>query len=315
MDLNSKKYSPSKVSFYNPLKGRQWLKILEPSLELGLNLVPNLDINNRDTLGFSFKTNKIGFHGTCCTKADNVILGTSFAMGFGVDEGCNWFQLDGTFSDNYLNLGIPVSPGNHEEALLKFYEGKYKELIYVYHPNTWKTAAAFYKSKEQGKNIFEYLRWETDALSMFKLYPRWLMKRLYFKFQKTELFYKSKGDTYMVNVNYNRYKPDAPEYGKAIVDLIRIFSKFERVLVYRVPIKEQILKNVLNDVHLDSLCENYDECWHNFVRNNEVNTDKILFVDLCDQSVFELEDYLPNDTHWSPSGNIKFFNIVKQNAS
>lgn len=309
-------YQSHKITFSNPLNGRKWLKLLEPSIEFGLKFKPLLSLKTRKEIGFTFRTNELGFHGNNIPEADNVILGTSFGMGLGVDEGANWFQLDDHLKNNYFNLAMPVSPHNHLNALQAYYKGKGKVLIYVYHPNVWKTAASFYKSEKHSKNIFEFLNWSVDYISIFKLMPKWLLKKLYFKLYGIEQSYKDKDSrVYTVNAKYNYYSLKSKEnkvlFDKAMDGLNQIFDKFEKVYVFRVPIKEQLINKKINNKNLQKLCDNYDECWDEFMSALSIETkDSISILDLVRIDYFQLSDFLPNDTHWSPQGNKNFCSFL-----
>lgn len=306
-------YKENRINFSNPINGRQWLKLLQPDVDLGMTFIPDINITEKKQLGFSFKTNRYGFHGEECADSKNVILGTSFGMGFGVDEGKNWYQLDERLNCSYFNLAIPVAPFNHLNALTKYYKGTYETLLYIYHPNVWKIAAGFYEANKLGQTVFTFMRWKTNFLSLARLLPRWILKSIYFRVNGIELSLRSNGNKYTINTSYNKYncKNEIFEYSKG--DLLNIFGRFNRVLVFRVPIKEQILKNVLNDKKLNLLNISYDECWNAFITDNRFTDMKNVKInDLCQSGEFNLEDYLPNDTHWSPSGNVKFNRIVTQ---
>lgn len=306
------RYNPSAINFSNPTRGRQWLKLLKPSMELGLSLKPCLSLDDRKALGFTFRVNEFGFHGEANSEADNVILGTSFAMGFGVDEGRNWFQLDPNLRYGYFNLGIPVSPLNHLNALSKYYKGKFGTLIYVYHPNVWKTASSFYRAERAGLDIFKFLRWRVSLLSMARLMPRWYFKKLIYKFNEGEIIHKESGSKYCLNTNYNKYNSSSVDFDYSVANLVELFSKFKSVFVFRVPIKEQIACDVVNNKKLRDLCNNYDECWSKFVGVEAMQRDGVEIIDLCKGGGFDLSDYLPYDTHWGPSGNAKFVHIVNR---
>ena len=69
-----------------------------------LRFKPNLDYE-KHKLGFTFTSNKFGFRGTENHLSDDLILGTSFAMGMSVNNGENWYEnLD---IPQPFNLAIP----------------------------------------------------------------------------------------------------------------------------------------------------------------------------------------------------------------
>ena len=125
--------------------------------------------------------------------------------------------------------------------------------------------------------------------------------------------HKYKEIVYSANCHYNLYDKNKPELQRSLNDLIKIFSRFQRVYVFRIPIKEQIINNRINNKKLKELNQNYDECWESLENCKEIQSmGNIDIIDLCKSADFNLDDYLSNDTHWSPSGNQVFFNIVSK---
>ena len=79
----------------------RWIDLLVDDDRFGLAMKPNLSLNEAE-LGFSFSTNCMGLRGPRATEADDVICGTSYAFGVGVNEGNNWWELSDIFADNFL---------------------------------------------------------------------------------------------------------------------------------------------------------------------------------------------------------------------
>ena len=123
------------------------------------------------------------------------------------------------------------------------------------------------------------------------------------------------GKTYTVNSRYNYYSLKSKEnkvlFDKATDGLSQVFNKFEKVYVFRVPIKEQLINKKINNKDLQKLCDNYDECWGEFMSSlSREAKSSVSISDLVGIDYFQLRDFLPKDTHWSPKGNQKFYNVV-----
>lgn len=313
--LNLKnKYRSEAISFANPLSARAWLSLLNADKYLGLSLKKNIKETNRNKLGFTFSSNEIGYHGKYNPNADNVILGTSYAMGFGVDEGCNWYELSEDFLNNYFNLGMPVSPQNHLNALNQFYEGDYKKLIYIYHPNIWITALGFYLADELDMDIFKYKKWRSDYISLIRLVPRWGLKAVRNRVKRFDLTEVVQTVRYKVSSQYSYYNiSNCESYTYKILEHFKeLFNRFDSVKIYRVPIKEQILFLSTSNEKLRHININYDALWEIYVDTITSANPNVQIYDLTTQRYgFDMSDYLPNDTHWSPSGNQKFYEIIK----
>lgn len=57
----------------------------------GIRIKPGICLNRR-TLGFTFNSNALGLRGPAACNGKGVIFGTSFAMGFAVGVGYNWYD-------------------------------------------------------------------------------------------------------------------------------------------------------------------------------------------------------------------------------
>jgi hypothetical protein len=290
------------INFTNPLNGRKWLQLLKPHKEFGITFRKNLNIK-KSVLGFSFKTNKFGLRGLANEYADTVILGTSYAMGLSVDNSKNWFELSSNIYQNTFNASMPVGFDNLNSIIDKYHLGEKKSLIYLYHPNQFLLGIDYSKAYKKDKTIFEFNNWKTDRYSVIKLYVKWQIKKL---FLNKELSFKMNNIQYYLNKNYCYL--DFDKNKKLIDDEIKkslnIFNKFDNVTIYKIPIKEEIIQNSHNLEQLKILKNNNDERWNYFKKY--LSNFKI--IDLSNE--FELSDYLPQDTHWSESGNKKFSALV-----
>lgn len=296
-----------RVCFVNPINGRRWLSLLEPHQRYGLLFKRNLNYP-KDALGFSFSSNEHGLRGPANPTAPGVILGTSFGMGLSVDDGCNWYDLL-LDQDQWFNGSMPVGPRNHASLLDDLYRGSFETLLYLYHPNLWKTAQGYVKAEESGQDIFRTLSWKTDLWPTVALYPKWLVKELYKTSQGWSVHRKWNGTDFFFNARYSymELSKNLPFAERQMAELNGMFERFNYVLAVRVPIKEDLAgRQGLSD-KLRTLAEHNDEWWNFFVskavsgvRTVELPTDG-----------FDASDFHPYDTHWTATGNEKFTQLVR----
>ena len=74
-----------------PLWTRKWLALLETDADVGIRIKKDLKLG-REVLGFSFSSNRFGLRGPCDPTSSTAVFGTSYAMGFSVDDGDNWYD-------------------------------------------------------------------------------------------------------------------------------------------------------------------------------------------------------------------------------
>jgi hypothetical protein len=121
-------------NFSNPLYGRKWLRLLHDDPISGIRIQPNLELPPR-VLGFSFRSNSLGLRGPDDVHAPNVVFGTSFGMGFAVDNGLNWYEK--CLDNQWLNLSLPVGIRQIEALFDAVYQGPAQTALVLYHPNLW----------------------------------------------------------------------------------------------------------------------------------------------------------------------------------
>lgn len=295
------------INFSNPLNGRMWLAQLVPHDRYGLLFKPNLDLPP-NILGFTFRTNAHGLRGPADLSAPGVVLGTSFAMGLSVDNGNNWYDL---LLDpaHWFNGGMPVGPRNHLALLTERYTGPGNTLVYIYHPNLWKTASGFVRASTENRSIFDLLGWRSDLPSTIHSYVRWVFSELSKIVLKQSLYWRWGGGIYHFNPRYNYFDPDRNRdfIETQMAALNDIFSRFQQVIAVRVPIKEELGINVGEVSRLDRLRENFDHLWANFGNRATANV-KLVEID---RTLFGPEDFHPFDTHWTAAGNRKFAELLR----
>lgn len=278
------------LNFSNPLLGRKWISLLQHDKAVGIRILPNLNLRKR-YLGFSFRSNEFGLRGPSNIYAPNLIIGTSYAMGFSVDNNYNWYDF--LNSKNYLNIGIPVGAKQFYNLYKELYRGDHSMLLILYHPNFWIVGKSFEGIKS---NIIEEKAWKTDFYSSLKLYKK-KYKAYFLNDTSLEIKYFNHRN-FLFNNRYAWFDFEDKEFIEEQLKYWNlIVSKFKKIKVYRVPIKEQFLKNnVLN--------ENYDRGWNIFYENT-LQHSNIQVFDLVNK--FDLLDYLQFDTHWNKSGNLKMY--------
>lgn len=290
------------VNFSNPLNGRRWLKLLREHPRYGMTFHPDLDLP-AGRLGFSFRSNALGFRGPDGTEGDGVVIGTSFAMGLSVDTGDNWYDrlLD---RSAWFNVGMPVSPLDHANAIADLYRGSGKVLLYLYHPNVWKTAQGFVAARRQNIGIFSAMRWRTSLAGTLRLYPKWISKELAKIAAGYSVYRRWDGRDFFFNAAYNLMPPDKgdPFVREQISVLDELLRRFEKVIVVRVPIKEDSVPDAIATPALKALQANYDHYWALF---RDLAPGHARFHEL-DHAEFRGEHFHPFDTHWTKAGNALF---------
>lgn len=306
----SKLFLPARqrrVCFINPINGRLWLRLLEPHQRYGLLFQRNLDYP-KGALGFTFSSNEHGLRGPANPAAPGVILGTSFGMGLSVDSGWNWYELL-LDQDQWFNASMPVGPQNHANLLDDLYRGGYDTLLYLYHPNVWKTAQGYAKAQESGQDIFQTLSWKTALWPTVALYPKWVAKELYKTSQGWSVHQKWDGKDFYFNARYSymelsKHRPFA-ETQMAILN--GVFERFEKVVAVRFPIKEDVAGGLGFSDRLRKLADHNDEWWSFFASNAAPG---VRTVELA-ADAFDASDFHPYDTHWTTVGNEKFARLVR----
>lgn len=295
------------VNFSNSFNGRAWLEQLKGDRRYGLLFRPNVRLP-RNQLGFSFSTNEFGLRGPASPQAGGVILGTSFAMGLSVDDGDNWWDLVLNPVD-WFNASMPVGPRNHLAVLDDFYHGPYNTLLYLYHPNVWKTAVGYEAARNADRDIFEQMGWSASMRDAVKGYPNWVAREAVKMWLGYSLYRSCQGTTFHFNAVYSLLDvgKNAGFINEQMALLNTIFSRFRKVIAVRVPIKEEVPHLAGGSVCLDHLRTNYEELWAFFQRSAVSN----VMTHVVSPHGFHAEDFLPYDTHWSAAGNRRFVSHLR----
>jgi hypothetical protein len=290
------------INFQNPLNGRKWLNLLEAHPRYSMLFKKNLDLD-KSHLGFSFKTNKYGLRGKGNIDSNTVIAGTSYAMGLSVNNGKNWYELSKKLNTSF-NIGMPIAPKNQINLLNDLYKGDYENLIYIYHPNLWKTALQHDSALKHKTDIFKYAKWEKNYLKSLKLYIKY-QKNYFIKSclnKDISYVYKNKEYSFIERYSYLDMKSNITFIDEQIQVLNQLFSKFKKITIIRVPIKEEIALKYIYSSELAKLKHNYNDLWKYFENNLPKNNYNIISF----EDYFIMDDFLPMDTHWSKKGNQTF---------
>lgn len=287
------------IDFNNPFNTRKWLKLMETDSRFGLLFKSNLKVKT-DYIGFNFKSNHLGLKGPCDLQGANTIIGTSFGMGMSVNDGDNWY--DNKLFNTFFNVAFPNGLRNQIRILKDYHKGNKTNLFVIYHPNFWLLSYDFIRSEELGIDIFKLKGWKTDLLSAMILKVRKKIRRDNF------LITNYRNKAYRINSNYCLTKSSIEEhYIQTIMeDFSEISSEYKNTIVYRVPVKEQLV----NSKHLFELKEDYKKYWDLFKKIETKSN--ITYIDCTDK--FNLSDYHQLDTHWNEKGNLKFQKIFLQSS-
>ncbi len=297
------------VNFSNPVRGRKWLQTLKPNKRFGITFLPNLDLSS-DILGFSFRSNKFGLRGSALVDVPGVIAGTSFAMGLSVDEGDNWYDII-LNKNSWFNSSMPVGISNNINVIEDLYKGDADTLIYLYHPNIWRISECYTSASSLGINIFEAQGWKTGNFSMVTMYPRWVFKECVKWSIGKSLYCDWNGTVFHLNATYNFFDHRDPKRAQFVVSQMKLlnnlFKKFKKIIVIRVPIKEDSMPTDAKSEALIPLRKNYDKLWSLF---KGLVDSKVKCVAL-DHEEFSSEHFHPYDTHWNKKGNELFASRIK----
>jgi hypothetical protein len=280
-----------------PWQARKWLLMLEDCPILGFRIRKNLDLPE-SALGFSFRSNSLGLRGPDDVGGEGVAFGTSFTLGYAVDNGLNWFDkcLAG---GRWLNLGFPVSVHQWEWLLNHRYRGPAEWAVVLYHPNFWLNADTFVQMAESGKNVWAFYRWRTEWW-----YCLWLevqkRRKIARDVSQGHLAYlPHDGERHLIDLRYCRF--DFARHEALVADVLTVWSRmlarFKRVYFFRVPMKAELAAPLLGSPALQETVKNHHEGWRRLQRLQHPA------VQFCDDAAFTLRDYHPLDVHWNERGN------------
>ena len=299
------------MDFFLPMQARHWLAHLRDDPLTGIRIFPDLHLPP-DELGFSFSSNCHGFRGGHTLDANNVLFGTSFAMGFAVNNGDNWHEhgLDAS----WLNTGLPVGATQIKAFFDSHYTGAAKTALLVYHPNFWSYARQYEKWAASGKGAFEHFGWVADRKTCFAMQLKLLERRKEKLKQGLAVNVPHEGETYFIDAQVCRFDFNRhwDVFCRALDCWRQMLARFEKVVVIRVPMKLEVCPERYATREVKQAALNYTAGWEltrKFLGRLPDLSNKISFFDAS--SAFSLHHYWPLDGHWNAAGNLIFASFVQ----
>ena len=305
---NRRPVSPHSINLQDPLQGRRWLQLLVPDPGCGFRLQPQLDVP-QSTLGFSLRSNRFGLRGPDDDQGDNVILGTSFAMGIAVNNGENWWEL-GLPNAGWMNLGLAVGFREWNDLLGRFYRGNFQRAWLLYHPNFWAHCRMYERWRQNGQEIFEALRWRRDLVGCDQLKARriWRRPRL---IRSGRLLKISHGGLPMeIDAEYTHLELEQSRdlFERNLRILGEILSRFREVNIVRIRAKQEAVPPADGNEVLAATCHGYDR-WFEATRAGLAHLPQ---VRVLEEPAMGLENFHARDSHWNSQGNRRFASWLQE---
>ena len=228
-------------------------------------------------------------------------------MGLSVDNGDNWYEHL-LAPGQWFNAAMPVGPLNQTRLLEDLYTGSGRTLVYLYHPNLWKTAQGYLVADREGRDIFSVLRWKTDRASTWRLFFRWVMKEAAKAGSGISHYARIDSAPWYFNAGYAHldFDRNTALFEEVMGHAERLFARFDKVVVLRVPIKEELAADRDFSPRLRTLAAGYDRFWDAFRQRVAAH----VTTHALPRDRFAFADFLPYDTHWSARGNQTFCSLA-----
>lgn len=296
------------VNLLDPLQGRRWLNLLIPDPECGFRLKPNLDIP-ANSLGFSLKSNRFGLRGPDDDQGENLILGTSFAMGIAVNNGENWWEL-ALPQSGWMNLGLAVGFREWENLLSRFYRGTFDRAWLLYHPNFWVHCRMYERWRQSGTDVFRALRWRRSLPWCTYLKLRRALRNPKLREAGRLIEIPSDGGPFEIDTEYVHidFEKGNEIFERNMEILSRILSRFREVTVVRLRVKPELVPEPFVNGRLRNTCAHYDQ-WYAATISRLAERTRLREKG---QPTMELAQYLPCDAHWNALGNHRFAQWFQQ---
>lgn len=296
-----------RLDLTDPLQGRRWLRLLVGDSECGFRMRPNLDVP-RSQLGFSCRSNALGLRGPADENAEGVVFGTSYAMGIAVDNGENWHEL-GLPSAGWLNLGLAVGVPEWQALLRCHHRGPTDTALVLYHPNWWVIGAQYERWRKTGHDVFTAQGWKTGFRQCLELKLRKTWRRLKARRLGEFLRFGQAGETYDIECGYARFAAAqcAELVEQAFSNLQTMLAPFRRVIVLRLPVKQELVPASAQPELLRRTVASYSEMWA--MLQQRLGGGSVRFHEPPD---FTLADYHPADSHWNARGNARCAHRVRE---
>ena len=291
---------------YAPLQVRKWIKLLENDSKTGFRIKKNLSLS-KDYLGFTFCSNNLGLRGPADTNGKGVIFGTSFAMGFSVDNGANWYDRK-FFSKRWLNLGLPVGSAEIKNLYRGCYRGDHSMALLLYFPNFWIYDKRYIKRRKSSLGLIEFMDWKMEYIDCVQLtlerYKQFKSNIRGGKF----IILEHNGNEYLLDGCFSHFNPEdnIAILDEGLLNWKEILQEFKKVFIVRIPAKENTACKYVNNYYLDRQKDEHTKAW---VYTKE-NLNKLGNAVFLEPDIFELDDYHPCDSHWNVKGNKKFSDYI-----
>lgn len=296
-------------NYKNPFVVRRWIRVLEKDPQTAFRIRPSLALGRRE-LGFSFASNSLGLRGPEAVEAKNVLLGTSFAMGFGVDCGSNWYELC-LDPAHWLNLSLPVGPVQLQALMKRHHVGPRGKALVMYHPNFWKYAHHFdvYARSAGGRDVFAYFCWYTGLMDCSRVAAKLPVKLAREIARQDMLLFETRRGVHLLDTRYCYIRREEHEaiFESAGALWNGMVREFDEVCVVRVPSKQDVAVSRCRQPKLLRLRENSDENWEHF-KEALSSRKRVSFHDVSAE--FDVDDYLLWDGHFNETGNRKLAKLV-----
>ena len=285
------------LDFTQPFQARKWLRLLLEDPTSGIRIKPNLHLGP-EALGFSFTSNAYGLRGPSSSIASAVVLGTSYAMGFAVDRGQDWF--DGLLRpDEWFNAGLPVGPQEWTGLLDAYHRGERRLALFIYHPNIWPSAIAYTRWRSSGTGVFRHFGWRIGTWGCLRLHFRRVRSRAALLREGKRIIFTSHGQRFCLDSTYCNIRIAHCDLQAAAANLQKLLNSFNKIICVRVPIKEEFLPEHLRNTHFDHAKQCYEDMWAFTRRVVSMNPNAVL----SELGGFEIQHYHGFDTHLNAHGN------------
>jgi len=287
--------------FFLPLLNRKWLLLLEPDAISGYRIRPNIQLAAEE-LGFSFNSNSLGLRGPDNVNADNVLLGTSFAMGFAVNEGQDWWAS--VLNGNWLNISLAVGVNRLRSLYDAFYVGAKRCAVVIYHPNFWPYARQYEDQETSNKSPHDFFGWQTDERFCAAMQVKILGTREIKAQSEAAVTFKRDGvEHYIESVIYQfDFVEQAELVKRSFAHWNHILSGFDRVHIIRTRMKQELCPSEYKNSTLEATCHGFDEGWRVFCEGVKEHPD--LSIHEC--SSIKYDHFYPSEGHWTAEGNATF---------
>ncbi len=290
------------ADYFLPMVNRRWLQLLDHDPISGFRIRPSLSLP-ADELGFSFNSNSLGLRGPELVSADKVLFGTSYAMGFAVNNGENWWDL--TLNDDWINLSLPVGVNRIRQLYESIYCGKRKLAVVLYHPNFWQYAKQYLAQSTSGKSVSEYFGWQVDEefcrllqVKTLRLREAKVANGQAIAFVENDIPHYMESEIYRFDFERER---DVVEM--ALEHWCELLSEFDRVVVIRGRMKQELCPDQHRTSKLEVTCAEFDKGWQIFLSGLSPRVDNL---EAYESSCIGYEHFYPAEGHWTANGNKAF---------